>query len=122
MKRVVALAATLLALGVSSHAQAQQKKEIVWGAPNVLSSYYWDVLGAIELGYMADVGLSIIWIFHDGLREIVNSLIEIVGRSAIPEITSFEIKVLSFGVWNVPIGRPLKVRFIVADKYHDNSN
>src|ERR1700709_926153 len=59
MKLVVALAAALLALSVSSPAQAQQKKEIAWGAPNVLSSYFWDVLGAIELGYMADEGLSI---------------------------------------------------------------
>ena len=61
MKLVVALTAALLAFGVSSHAQAQaqQKKEIVWGAPNVLSSYYWDVLGAIDLGYMADEGLTI---------------------------------------------------------------
>ena len=59
MKLVIVLAAALLALSVSSHAQSQQKKEIVWGAPNVLSSYYWDVLGAIDLGYMADEGLSI---------------------------------------------------------------
>jgi NitT/TauT family transport system substrate-binding protein len=59
MKLVVALTAALLAFGVSSQAQAQQKKEIVWGAPNVLSSYYWDVLGAIDLGYMADEGLTI---------------------------------------------------------------
>src|SRR5881394_4081988 len=59
MKLVSALTAALLVFGVSSHVQAQQKKEIVWGAPNVLSSYYWDVLGAIDLGYMADEGLTI---------------------------------------------------------------
>ena len=59
MKLVVAFTAALFALSASSYAQAQQKKEIVWGAPNVLSSYYWDVLGAIDLGYMADEGLSI---------------------------------------------------------------
>src|SRR4051812_26297267 len=59
MKLVVALAAAWFAAGLSSHAEAQQKKEIVWGAPNVLSSYYWDVLGAIDLGYMAEEGLSI---------------------------------------------------------------
>ena len=59
MKLVIVLAAALLALSVSSHAQSQQKKEIVWGAPNVLSSYYWDVLGAIDLGYMAQEGMSL---------------------------------------------------------------
>jgi ABC-type nitrate/sulfonate/bicarbonate transport system substrate-binding protein len=59
MRLIVAWAAAVLALSASFDANAQQKKEIVWGAPNVLSSYYWDVLGAIDLGYMADEGLSI---------------------------------------------------------------
>ena len=67
MKLVVAFTAALFALSASSHAQAQQKKEIVWGAPNVLSSYYWDVLGAIELGYMAEEGLSIKVVNNDNL-------------------------------------------------------
>jgi len=52
-------AALIFALGATTRADAQEKKQIVWGAPNVLSSYYWDVLGAIELGYMADESLTI---------------------------------------------------------------
>src|SRR5689334_21738398 len=59
MVRLVASIAVGLALAATTGVSAQEKKQIVWGAPNVLSSYYWDVLGAIELGYMADEGLSI---------------------------------------------------------------
>lgn len=59
MRRITICVAVLLALVASSTAQAQQKKEIVWGAPNAISSYYWDVLAAIELGYMAEEGLTI---------------------------------------------------------------
>jgi ABC-type nitrate/sulfonate/bicarbonate transport system substrate-binding protein len=49
----------LLALWAPTGVSAQEKKQIVWGAPNVLSSYYWDVLGAIDLGYMDEEGLTI---------------------------------------------------------------
>jgi len=59
MRLVVAWTVALLALATATGAGAQEKKQIVWGAPNVLSSYYWDVLGAIDLGYMADEGLTI---------------------------------------------------------------
>jgi len=60
MRFALACAATAaLVLSAATDAAAQEKKQIVWGAPNVLSSYYWDVLGAIELGYMADEGLTI---------------------------------------------------------------
>ena len=63
MGRIVACAAAVLAVAattaVSAQENAQAKKQIVWGAPNVLSSYYWDVLGAIDLGYMAEEGLTI---------------------------------------------------------------
>src|ERR1700722_19121930 len=43
---VLILAASAL-LGPGA-AWAQQKTEFVWGAPTVASSYYWDVLAAIE--------------------------------------------------------------------------
>jgi len=59
VRRLIACAAVILTLGAATGVSAQEKKQIVWGAPNVLSSYYWDVLGAIELGYMADEGLTI---------------------------------------------------------------
>src|SRR5262245_17250351 len=63
MGRLVVCAAVIFAFGatasVSAQENAQAKKQIVWGAPNVLSSYYWDVLGAIDLGYMAEEGLTI---------------------------------------------------------------
>jgi ABC-type nitrate/sulfonate/bicarbonate transport system substrate-binding protein len=54
---VLILAASAL-LGPGA-ARAQQKTEFVWGAPTVASSYYWDVLAAIELGYMDAENLSI---------------------------------------------------------------
>ena len=59
MRLFVACAAVMLVLGAATGVSAQQKNQIVWGAPNVLSSYYWDVLGAIDLGYMAEEGLTI---------------------------------------------------------------
>ncbi len=57
-------AATALALCGGAAAQAPQKQpaqktEIVWGAPTLGSSYYWDVLAAIELGYMDAEGVSV---------------------------------------------------------------
>ncbi len=59
------LIALMLALIGTSATQAQSKKEIKWGAPIVASSYYWDVLAAIELGYMDAEGLSIKIINND---------------------------------------------------------
>jgi ABC-type nitrate/sulfonate/bicarbonate transport system substrate-binding protein len=59
LRRIVACVAVIFVLGAATKVSAQEKKQIVWGAPNVLSSYYWDVLGAIDLGYMADEGLTI---------------------------------------------------------------
>jgi ABC-type nitrate/sulfonate/bicarbonate transport system substrate-binding protein len=59
IRRLVACAAVILAVAAANGVRAQEKKQIVWGAPNVLSSYYWDVLGAIDLGYMAEEGLTI---------------------------------------------------------------
>jgi ABC-type nitrate/sulfonate/bicarbonate transport system substrate-binding protein len=62
--RDVVVAATLVFCGtIASH--AQPKKEIKWGAPTVASSYYWDILAAIELGYMNAEGLSIKIINND---------------------------------------------------------
>jgi NitT/TauT family transport system substrate-binding protein len=59
MRLAAVLLASVFAFFASSDTRAQEKKEIVWGAPNVTSSYYWDVLGAIELGFMAEEGLSV---------------------------------------------------------------
>src|SRR5262245_24301230 len=59
MGRLAACAAMILALAATTGVSAQEKKQIVWGAPNVLSSYYWVVLGAIDLGYMTEEGLTI---------------------------------------------------------------
>jgi NitT/TauT family transport system substrate-binding protein len=65
MKKLVATGAALLGLVASTLAHAQQKKEIVWGAPTLGSSYYWDVLAAIDLGYMDQEGLAVKAINHD---------------------------------------------------------
>jgi ABC-type nitrate/sulfonate/bicarbonate transport system substrate-binding protein len=65
MNRLVAVCTAALALVASTSAQAQQKKEIVWGAPTLGSSYYWDVLAAIELGYMDQEGLAVKAVNHD---------------------------------------------------------
>jgi hypothetical protein len=52
MKRLVAAVVVGLGLFASSLAQAQGKKDVTWCAPVMGSSYYWDVLSAVELGYM----------------------------------------------------------------------
>ena len=52
MKRLVAAGVVGLGLFASSLAQAQGKKDVTWCAPVMGSSYYWDVLSAVELGYM----------------------------------------------------------------------
>jgi NitT/TauT family transport system substrate-binding protein len=65
MRRLVAAGTAALALLAAMPAQAQQKKEIVWGAPTLGSSYYWDVLAAIDLGYMDQEGLTIKAVNHD---------------------------------------------------------
>ncbi len=61
------LAACALALGLlaSSFVHAQQKKEVVWCAPVMGSSYYWDVLSAVELGSMDQEGLSLKLVNND---------------------------------------------------------
>jgi ABC-type nitrate/sulfonate/bicarbonate transport system substrate-binding protein len=64
MRTSIAAIVTAFAL-VGSGAQAQQKKEFVWGAPVIASSYYWDVLAAIELGYMDAENLSIKLVNND---------------------------------------------------------
>jgi ABC-type nitrate/sulfonate/bicarbonate transport system substrate-binding protein len=52
-------------IAASAAACAQAKKEIKWGAPTVASPYYWDIFGAIELGYMDAEGLAITIINND---------------------------------------------------------
>jgi len=64
MKRVIAAAAAL-GLFAATSAQAQQKKEVVWCAPTMGSSYYWDVLTAVELGYMDQEGISLKLVNND---------------------------------------------------------
>ncbi len=59
MRIFVAAAAVALALAGPGGAQAQPKRELIWGAPTVASSYYWDVLTAIELGYMDAENIAI---------------------------------------------------------------
>ena len=59
MKLIVAGVATALTLLGTATSQAQQKREFVWGAPTVASSYYWDILTAIELGYMDAENISV---------------------------------------------------------------
>lgn len=66
MKRSIAPMAMTLALVASTvTAHAQQKKEVIWCAPVMGSSYYWDVLSAVELGYMAQEGLSLKLVNND---------------------------------------------------------
>ncbi len=65
MRPSTVLVATLLALSGAPAAHAQAKQEIKWGAPVNASSYYWDIWAAIELGYMAEEGLTITAINND---------------------------------------------------------
>jgi ABC-type nitrate/sulfonate/bicarbonate transport system substrate-binding protein len=65
MHKVLVAVATLVGLVASTAAQAQQKKELIWCAPVMGSSYYWDVLSAVELGYMDQVGLSLKLVNND---------------------------------------------------------
>ena len=65
MRRFVAAGAAVLGLLVVLPAQAQQKKELVWCAPVMGSSYYWDVLSAVDLGYMDQEGLSLKLVNND---------------------------------------------------------
>jgi ABC-type nitrate/sulfonate/bicarbonate transport system substrate-binding protein len=58
MRKTIAPIAAALALLVPAQAQAQAKKDLVWCAPVMASSYYWDVLAAVELGYMEQEGLN----------------------------------------------------------------
>src|SRR5215469_17175240 len=67
----------------------------------------------------ADIGPSIIWILHNGLHEVIDTLVEIIRSATIPEITPFELKVLRFGIRNVPMGKSLQVLSIAADEYYD---
>jgi ABC-type nitrate/sulfonate/bicarbonate transport system substrate-binding protein len=64
MKRLVAAGAAALGLVASTFAQAQQKS-VIWCAPVMGSSYYWDVLSAVDLGYMDQEGLSLKLINND---------------------------------------------------------
>src|SRR5208282_589201 len=60
MNRIVAAAmTTVLAALAATSAHAQQKKELIWCAPNIKSSYYWDVLTAVELGYFDAENLAV---------------------------------------------------------------
>jgi NitT/TauT family transport system substrate-binding protein len=59
VKTLAAMLASALTLLASGHAFAQPKTLVQWGAPVVQSSYYWDVWGAIELGYLAEEGLDV---------------------------------------------------------------
>jgi hypothetical protein len=65
MKMWGAIATVALVIAASAAACAQAKKEIKWGAPTVASPYYWDIFGAIELGYMDAEGLAITIINND---------------------------------------------------------
>ena len=68
MKRFVAATATAAAaaaLIASAVAPAQPKKDLVWCAPVMGSSYYWDVLAAVDLGYMDEEGLSLRLVNND---------------------------------------------------------
>jgi NitT/TauT family transport system substrate-binding protein len=65
MKRFVAAGAVVLGLAISTVAHAQQKKNVIWCAPVMGSSYYWDVLSAVELGYMDQEGLSLTLVNND---------------------------------------------------------
>ncbi len=65
MNKFATAALAALGLFASTAAHAQQKKEVVWGAPTLGSSYYWDVLAAIELGYMDQAGLAVKAVNHD---------------------------------------------------------
>jgi len=68
MKRLVAAGVAgvaILGLLASTLAQAQQKKEVIWCAPVMGSSYYWDVLTAVELGYMDQEGLALKLVNND---------------------------------------------------------
>jgi NitT/TauT family transport system substrate-binding protein len=65
MKRSVAAGIIGLGLFASGFAQAQQKKDVTWCAPVMGSSYYWDVLAAVDLGYMDGEGLSLKLVNND---------------------------------------------------------
>jgi len=59
MKRILAVFIAAIALVVIvPGARAQAKKEIIWCAPTMGSSYYWDVLTAVELGYFDQEGIA----------------------------------------------------------------
>lgn len=65
MKSFLIPAAAALTLIVSTTADAQQKKEMVWCAPTMASSYYWDVLAAVDLGYFEQEGISLKLVNND---------------------------------------------------------
>lgn len=66
MKKSITPIATALALFASvTAAHAQQKKELVWCAPTMASSYYWDVLAAVDLGYFEQEGLNVKLVNND---------------------------------------------------------
>ena len=65
MRRVLTAGAAVLAFFATTSAQAQQKKDLVWCAPVMGSSYYWDVLSAVELGYMDQEGLNLKLVNND---------------------------------------------------------
>jgi ABC-type nitrate/sulfonate/bicarbonate transport system substrate-binding protein len=65
MNKLLAPVTAALALVVASAADAQPKKEVVWCAPTIASSYYWDVLGAVDLGYMEQEGISLKLVNND---------------------------------------------------------
>jgi ABC-type nitrate/sulfonate/bicarbonate transport system substrate-binding protein len=65
MRATPALVAAVLTLAAIPAAHAQAKQEIKWGAPVNASAYYWDIWAAIELGYMAEEGLTVTAINND---------------------------------------------------------
>lgn len=65
MKRLVAWSLAALTLGVSTLAEAQQKTDVIWCAPTMGSSYYWDVLAAVDLGYMDQEGIGLKLVNND---------------------------------------------------------
>jgi len=65
MKGFVAAGVIGFGLLASGFAQAQQKKDVTWCAPVMGSSYYWDVLSAVELGYMDEEGLTLKLVNND---------------------------------------------------------
>jgi len=67
MRRALAAGAAAfgLLLALAASAQAQSKKDMIWCAPVMASTYYWDLLVAVDLGYMDAEGLNLKLVNND---------------------------------------------------------